>query len=111
MEYLFSVYWREIEIGNCYIRKNKFVFFYNQDGIKNANKYGFDRLIGFPNINQFYINDTLFPIFEGRIMASKRLTFKNDKEKINYLISTEGRLITDNISIRKVENTYGQHRI
>lgn len=111
MEYLFSVYWKEIEIGSCFIHKDKFIYIYNHKGIQESSKLGFDKLIGFPNINKIYINNNLFPIFESRLMASKRLELNTTKEKIDYLISTEGRLITDNISIKKKGMNYGKHRI
>lgn len=111
MDYLFSVYWKDIEIGSCFIYKNKFIYIYNKEGIKKSNNLGFDKLIGFPDINKIYTNDKLFPIFESRLMASKRLTLNTTKEKIDYLVSTEGRLITDNISIKKNGMNYGKHRI
>ena len=111
MEYLFSVYWKNIEIGSCFLYKKKYFYFYNQEGLKEANTFGFDKLIGFPDTNKIYINNTLFPIFESRIMCNKRIAFSSIEEKIDYLIKTEGKLITDNISIKKKGLEYGQHRI
>lgn len=111
MEYLFSVYWKNIEIGSCFIYKNKFVYIYNKEGIQETSKYGFDKLIGFPDINKIYVRDTLFPIFESRIMSKKRLTLNSIEDKINYLLLTEGKLVTDNISIKKKGIEYDQHRI
>lgn len=111
MEYLFSVYWKDIEIGYCYKYKKKYVYTYNKEGIEKTCKLGFDKLIGFPDIDKIYINNTLFPVFESRIIAHKRLLFKTNEDKINYLILTEGKLVTDSISIRKNGLDYGQHRI
>lgn len=111
MDYLFSVYWKNIEIGSCFLYKNKYLYIYNQDGLSEAKKFGFDKLIGFPDTNKVYINNNLFPIFESRIMSNKRLKLNSIQEKINYLILTEGKLITDNISIKKNGLEHGQHRI
>lgn len=111
MEYLFSVYWKDIEIGYCFKYKKKFVFMYNQNNIAKTRQFGFDKLIGFPNIDKIYINNSLFPIFESRIIAHKRLALKTNEDKIKYLISTKGKLVTDNISIKKKGLDYGQHRI
>ncbi len=111
MDYLFSVYWKDIEIGYCFTYQKKFIYIYNKKGIEKTSKLGFDKLIGFPDINEVYVNNSLFPIFESRIIAYKRLALKTNEEKINYLISTEGRLVTDNISIKKRELDYGKYRI
>lgn len=111
MDYLFTVYWKNIEIGSCFIYKNKFVYIYNKEGIHETSKYGFDKLIGFPDIDKIYIRDSLFPIFESRIMSNKRIVFNNIQEKIDYLVNTKGKLITDNISIKKKGLDHGQHRI
>lgn len=111
MDYIFSVYWKDIEIGYCFRYKRKFIYVYNKLGIKKTSQLGFDKLIGFPDINKIYINDTLFPVFESRIIAHKRLVLKTNEDKINYLLSTEGKLVTDNISLKKKGLDYGQHRI
>lgn len=111
MQYLFSVYWKDFEIGTCFLYRKKYLYFYNENGLKEAKQFGFDKLIGFPNTNKIYINSTLFPIFESRIMANKRIVFNSTEEKIDYLIETEGRLITDSISIKKEEKEYVKHRI
>ena len=44
-------------------------------------------------------------------MSKKRLTLNSIEDKINYLLLTEGKLVTDNISIKKKGIEYGQHRI
>lgn len=111
MEYLFSVYWKDIEVGSCFIHKKKFIYVYNQEGIKKTSKLGFDKLIGFPDVNKIYINDTLFPVFESRLISNKRLILESIEDKINYLLLTEGKLVTDNITIKKKGLNYGKHRI
>lgn len=111
MEYLFSVYWKDIEIGSCSLYRKKYLYLYDQVGLKEAKKLGFDKLIGFPITDEIYVNNNLFPIFESRIMSNKRISFNNPQEKIDYLIKTEGKLVTDNISIKKKELEHGQHRI
>ncbi len=111
MEYLFSVYWKDIEIGSCFLYRKKYLYLYNQDGLKEAKDFGFDKLIGFPITDKIYVNNNLFPIFESRIMSNKRTNFNNPQEKIDYLIKTEGKLVTDNISIKKRGLEHGQRRI
>ena len=79
--------------------------------LKEAKDFGFDKLIGFPITDKIYFNNNLFPIFESRIMSNKRTNFNNPQEKIDYLIKTEGKLVTDNISIKKRGLEHGQRRI
>ena len=99
VEYLFSVFWKDIRIGLLFKYDNNFLFAYDKKGIHKTKKMGFDKLIGFPDINKIYINKELFPIFDSRIISSKRTKFNNKREKIDFLIETKGRLVTDNISI------------
>jgi len=98
MEYLYSVFWKNYKIGYILTKDNKFVFSYDKDGLKEANKEGFDFLIGFPDINKVYINDTIFPIFQYRIKTKERL--KRDNEySLNNLNFNNCVLVTDYISI------------
>lgn len=106
MNYLFSVFWKNIRIGLVYTHKNNFIYFYDQDGIKESSEFGFNKLIGFPDINKVYINKTLFPVFESRILSSKRSGKMSIEEKINFLLSPEGKLITDHINFKKEELTH-----
>lgn len=98
MEYLYSVFWRDYKIGYILTKDNKFVFSYDEDGLKQANKEGFDFLIGFPNINKVYINDTMFPIFQYRIKSKERLK-RDNEDNLNDLNSNNSVLVTDYISI------------
>lgn len=59
---------------------------------------GFDKTIGFPDINRIYISKRFFPIFDCRVMSSNRSNITSEKEKIVFLIKTNGKLVTDNIS-------------
>lgn len=101
MEYLFSIFWKNIRIGFCFKAKNKYVFLYDKEGIKETSKFGFNKIIGFPDIEDVYINNQLFPVFETRIISSKRYKLLNKEDKIKYLIHTKGKLTTDNITIDK----------
>lgn len=111
MEYLFSVEWKQIIIGRCYYSKDKYIFIYDKDGINETSKLGFNRLIGFPDINQIYVSSNLFSVFQSRVISSKRSNHLTDKEKVNFLINTEGKLITDNISIKDEGKGYVKKRI
>lgn len=111
MEYLFSVFWKEIRIGLLFKYNNNFLFTYDQNGINKTREMGFDKLIGFPDINRIYINKELFPIFDSRIISSKRTKFNNKQEKIQFLIETKGRLVTDNISIDYEEKENVKRRV
>lgn len=111
MEYLFSVFWKDIRIGLLFDRNNNFVFMYDQDGIKITQEMGFDKLIGFPDINRIYISKSLFPIFDSRIISAKRGNLNSKKEKIDFLIETQGKLVTDNISIQREEKENVKKRI
>lgn len=102
MEYLFSVLWKNVVVGRCFY-KGKYIFIYDLNGVKECTKFGFDKLIGFPNLDEIYINDNLFPIFESRIISPKRKKLISKEDKINFLINTNGKLITDNITIEKEE--------
>ena len=110
MEYIFSIFWKEYRIGLLYQFKNKFVFLYDKAGIEITKNLGFDKLIGFPNINDVYVSKKLFPVFESRVISSKRSNFNTIKNKINFLIETEGRLVTDNISIKFEGKEYVKNR-
>ena len=104
MEYLFSVYWKDYRIGFLFSRSKKYIFLYDKVNLYEASKEGFDRLIGFPDLNNIYISTNMFPIFSSRIRSKERLIRENIDKKsslIESLISTEGRLATDNIKILK----------
>lgn len=99
MEYLYSVFWKDFKIGYILTKCNKFIYTYNKDGLKQANKDGFDFLIGFPDINEIYVNDTMFPIFQYRIKTKERLkrdNIDNYNDKLNFNNSI---LVTDYITI------------
>ena len=110
MEYVFSIFWKEYRIGLLYQFKNKFIFVYDKTGIEITKKLGFDKLIGFPDINDIYISRSLFPVFDSRVISSKRSDCDTIKKKINFLIETEGKLVTDNISIKFEGNEYVKRR-
>jgi len=110
MEYVFSIFWKEFRIGLLYQYKNNFVFFYDQEGIDVTKKMGFDKLIGFPDLNGIYISRNLFPVFDSRVTSSKRSNYNTSKEKINFLIETRGKLVTDNISIQFEGKEYVKRR-
>ena len=103
MEYLFSILWRGIRIGFCFKARNKYVFLYDKNGLNETSKLGFNKIIGFPDIEEVYISDYLFPVFDTRIISSKRCKELNHNDKINYLIATKGKLATDSITIEKEE--------
>ena len=110
MEYLFSIFWKNYRIGYIFNREKKFVFFYDTDGLKEASIEGFDFLIGFPEINKIYINNTMFPIFSYRIKTKERLKRDNIKYN-NDLTHNSAKLITDNISIIYEKDCLNDKRI
>lgn len=99
MDYLFSVFWKSIRIGLLFNHNSNYIFMYDTSGIECTKKMGFDKLIGFPDINRIYISKRLFPIFDCRVISSNRSSITSEKEKIDFLIKTNGKLVTDNISI------------
>lgn len=103
MEYLFSVFWQEYRVGLVLKEEKSFYFIYDQDGVNNAKKDGFDSIIGFPELNKCYKSNTLFPFFKYRVSSSLR----NQKEgilqidPIEGLLQNEGKLVTDAYQMRK----------
>lgn len=84
---------------------------YDKCGIELTQKLGFNKLIGFPDINEIYVSKNLFPIFESRVISQKRSSALTLQDKINFLIKTEGRLITDHISIKYEDKEHVKRRI
>jgi len=103
MEYLYSVFWKQYRIGYILKKDNKFIFTYDKEGLKESSVEGFDFLIGFPNVDEIYVNANLFPIFSYRLKTKERLK-RDNISNINDLSFNNGKLITDNISIIKEEN-------
>lgn len=104
MEYLFSVYWKDYRIGFLFSRNKKYIFLYDKENLYEVSKEGFDRLIGFPDLNNIYISDSMFPIFSSRIKSKERQIRENlsgNSDFIDTLINTNGKLVTDNIKIIK----------
>lgn len=110
MEYLYSVFWKQYRVGFILTKDNKFIFTYDKDGLNKASTEGFDFLIGFPNINEIYVNDKLFPIFSYRIKTKERLK-RDNIEITDNLNFNDGKLVTDNISIIKEEDYTNAKRI
>lgn len=107
MKYLFSIYWKEYRIGFLFQKEKKYIFSYDLENLSYASYEGFDKLIGFPDINKIYVSDTMFPIFLSRIKTHERLRKEENFDNIDcvdYLISTKGKLVTDNIEIIEDED-------
>jgi len=111
MKYLFSVFWKDIRIGLLFSREQHYIFMYDQQGLQRTSEMGFDKLIGFPDTNGIYISRRLFPIFDSRVMSSSRSNISSAQAKINFLIETKGKLVTDNISIRYEEKENVKKRL
>ncbi len=80
---------------------DKWLFYYDKEGVSVANKLGFILFPEFPDTEEVYTSDKLFSTFDLRI----RRTTQNisEEEKIHLLTESKGILQTDNIMVQNVK--------
>lgn len=104
------VNWNEKVIG--YLVKEgsgNYLYKYDQKGLQEARKLGYQYLIGFKDTRKTYASKELFPTFKSRIPTKQRRDLPNILENLgidNYdefdlLASSGGRLLTDAISFEE----------
>ena len=73
----------DISIGTLYCNKGEWFFKYSNDFKKHSNEY--NRIVGFPDLNKTYKNETLWPFFQIRIPGLKQPAIQEilEKEKID----------------------------
>lgn len=70
--------WKDEKTGNkykvaeLYKQDDNFYFKYILENVKEAQKYGFELLIAFPQINATYENPHLFAVFGARLPDKRR---------------------------------------
>ncbi len=69
--------WKDYKTRQRYIigelsKNNKYEFKYRAKDVEDAIKNGFEPLIAFPNINEVYENNDIFPAFSSRLPDKRR---------------------------------------
>lgn len=104
------VNWNEKPIG--YLVKGNdgnYLYKYDQKGLQDARKLGYQYLIGFKDTRKTYASKELFPAFKSRIPTKQRRDLPNilaslgmeSYDEFDLLASSEGRLLTDAISFKE----------
>ena len=92
-------------VGKLWIKKGKYYFAYNKDGLKSSAKQGFQLHPAFPHYRVVYKSENLFPAFAMRlpnkdrpdyIQILKKYDLNPDDSDFDILTATGGRLATDN---------------
>lgn len=106
---LFDIYWKQFVIGHLYINENKeYIFKYELNGLEEAQKQGFDYIVGFNDIKKEYISKSLFPVLKSRIPPKNRHNINkvleelklDEYNELEILKRTRGKCVTDNYEIR-----------
>ena len=64
------------KVAMLYKENEKYYFKYILENVKEAQKYGFELLVAFPQINATYENPHLFAVFGARLPDKKRPEIK-----------------------------------
>lgn len=108
-DYLFVI-WKDadtgsrIEIGKL-SKNGVYEFKYNKNGVKKAKKKGFKELITFPNVDNVYTNNQMFPIFSLRLPDKRRKDIAKilkeykleSYDSFELLRKSKGKLPTDSL--------------
>lgn len=86
-DYLYLI-WKSETSRRQYIvgqltKNGQYEFKYNQNELADAKKDGFELLVSFPNENEIYRSDILFPSFSSRLPDRKRKDIKRILAKYN----------------------------
>ena len=90
-------------VGKLY-KNEKYVFEYELEGVKKAEKKGFEPLVAFPNIYEKYESNVIFPAFSSRLPDKRRKDMKkiletygmNKYDAFELLRKSGGKLPIDN---------------
>ncbi len=109
-------------VGRLDQEDGTYVFRYTQ-GAKQAQKHGFDPIVSFPDFQQTYESDEIFPLFANQVLSRNRPEFddfvewlsipKDEADPIAILART-GDQVTDTLEIfpypqKRDEHTYTLH--
>lgn len=88
-DYIYLV-WKDYKTRHRYIvgelsRNGKYEFKYRDEDINKAIEKGFEPLIAFPNINEVYENQDIFPAFSSRLPDKRRRDVKEILAKYKLL--------------------------
>jgi hypothetical protein len=102
---------RYFPIGRLVVEANngrsRYEFAYVKGALEAA-KHGLDPLLAFPDFQQVYRSDELFPLFENRLMPSRRPDYEQylanlgltpDADPIAVLARSGGRRVTDSLEL------------
>lgn len=106
------VNWNKSIIG--YLIKEKdgdYLYKYDQKGIQEARKNGYQYIVGFKDTRKVYSSKELFPAFKSRIPSKQRRDLANilanlgieNYDEFDLLALSGGRLLTDAISFEEYE--------
>lgn len=109
-----KVMWKDHHVGTLTrLVEGGYQFTYNVEECQSIEE--FDRLIGFPELDEVYTHDRMFACFERRIPEHKRTSLQNwiklkyhtliDPKVLDweFLKQTGGKLATDQISFKELE--------
>ncbi|MEI3336536.1 MAG: HipA N-terminal domain-containing protein [Clostridium sp.] len=96
-------------VGKLY-KNEKYVFEYEIEGVKEAEKKGFKPLVAFPNIYEKYESNVIFPAFSSRLPDKRRKdmdeilkTYGMDKyDTFELLRKSGGKLPIDNFEFIEI---------
>lgn len=108
-DYIYLV-WKEHESRQRYMigelsRNGNYVFKYRLKDVEDAIKKGFEPLIAFPNIDEVYENNNMFPAFSSRLPDKRRKDVKGilrkykleEYDAFELLKKSGGKLPTDSL--------------
>lgn len=72
------------KIGEFTFCENKYYFKYDVDGVKEAEKHGFELLNGFPRVNSKYFSEVPFKLFSNWISSNHRQEIINFNSFKNF---------------------------
>ena len=100
---------KKYKVAMLYKENGKFYFRYILENVKEAEKYGFNILIAFPQINTLYENPRLFASFATRLPDKRRPEIKEilktygmtEYDEFELLKRSGAKLPTDNYEFVK----------
>lgn len=105
-----QVVWKDSNTRQTFVvaqltRNGKYEFIYLKENLPRAEKFGFQPLVAFPDVNKKYINDDLFPVIESRLPDKRRKDISkilesyclSEYDAFELLRHSGGKLPIDNI--------------
>ena len=101
--------WFPIGLLDADTESPSYRFRYTQGALSAKEKVGFNPLLAFPDLHKVYESDELFPLFQNRVLSSKRSDFKeyiswldldtSSSDPISILSVSGGERMTDNLEV------------